>query len=116
MLSNPENRTDKNMNFTIRNNYNGKWLIGKNCDYTGKLNEELVDCSLAHLRAVAKYMVKNHGSSASEIAVVAQTRWEIAQSARRRRLRRQEAIRDINEAIDAGYLPSISQLRKAGKM
>jgi hypothetical protein len=104
------------MNFTIRNNYNGKWLIGKNCDYTGKLNEELVDCSLAHLRAVAKYMVKNHGSSASEIAIVAQTRWKIAQSARRRRLRRREAIRDINETIDAGYLPSISQLRKAGKM
>jgi len=94
---------------TIHHYFTGGVLFRGICRITGRPISEVSRCSMAHARAS---LVKQYPTLA-DAAIISEMRYNSAQRIRRKRAELRAARIDVEAAIDAGYFPSISQLRKA---
>jgi len=104
--------------FTIRKSpLNGKYQITIPCSITGIYNTEIVgNCTMKHLEIVAKSILKTRISSAQEVAIIAQSRYDQSIALRAKRYNKKIFRQEVWDSIDRGFLPTVRQLRKAGML
>ena len=104
--------------FTIRKStLNGKYQITIPCSITGIYNTEIVgNCTMKHLEIVAKSILKRRTSSAQEVAIIAQSRYDQSLALRAKRYEKKIFKQEVWDSIDRGFIPSVRQLRKAGML
>jgi len=88
-------------------------LFRGNCAVTGKPHSIASTCSLAHARSLLA-VAKRNGLTLSDVAIMAGMRYAQAQRLREKRYKLQAAKREIAEIVHAGFIPSVSQLVRAG--
>lgn len=104
--------------FTIRKSpLNGKYQITIPCSITGIYNTETVgNCTMKHIEQVAKSILKKRTSSAQEVAIIAESRYNQSLTLRAKRYDKQIFKQEVWDSIDRGFIPSVRQLRKAGML
>jgi hypothetical protein len=103
--------------FTINKSFQGKYQITIPCPITGVRTTETVGyCTMKHLSTVAKTILNNRSSSAQEVAIIAQSRYDKSLRLRAIRLKTKQMKEEVWESIDRGFVPTIQQLRKANMM
>jgi hypothetical protein len=103
---------------TIRKSITGGWLVSCPCPVTGKRQDEHISavCSIEHISQVAKHMSKHFNSGAHEIAITAEARMNRALALRAKRAKDESYKQEVFDTLDMGFLPSPSQLRRAGML
>ncbi len=71
---------------------------------------------MKHLEIVAKSILKRRTSSAQEVAIIAQSRYNQSIALRAKRYDKKIFKEELWGSIDKGFLPSARQLRKAGML
>jgi hypothetical protein len=103
--------------FTINKSFQGKYQITIPCPITGVRTTETVGyCTMKHLSTVAKAILNNRSSSAQEVAIIAQSRYDKSLRLKAIRLKTKQMKEEVWESIDRGFVPTIQQLRKANMM
>lgn len=86
--------------------------VERPCTVTGRVEREFAQCSREHLRQVIRAI--DWPASAMEIVMIAEARWSAAQALRAIRRRRRDALREIDNLTEQGFLAPVHLFRQAG--